>query len=108
MPNLFVKRRKLEEPYAIYGGYVPGIGDTEFRVLKTYMMLKREGTHARWFVAGKSDATFGSFEYGDMYKTEIMSFGRLLAATPEWIETYHPGCGSIPAPTEYINQKETA
>ena len=108
MPNPFAKTRKLEEPYAIYGGYVPGIGDAEFRVLRTYKMPKNEGPHARWYVAGKSDATFGSFEYGDMYKTEIISFGQLLAATAEWIETYRPGYGSIPTPTEYLNQKETA
>ena len=108
MPNPFAKTRKLEEPYAIYGGYVPGIGDAEFRILKTYKLPKNEDPHARWFVAAKSEATYGSFDMGDTYKTEITSFVRLLAATPEWLEEYRPGYGSIPTPTEYLNQKETS
>jgi hypothetical protein len=111
MPNLFIKSRKLDNPYAIYGGYLPGIGDAEFRILKTYKMAKKEGPHARWFVAGKSDATFGSFEYGDTYKTEITCFTTLLAATPEWQDEYRPGWrerSPLPTPTEYLNQKEEA
>ena len=55
-------------------------------------------------MAAKSDATFGSFELGDTYKNEVTRYGRLVAATPEWIEEYRPGPGykDLPTPSEFL------
>jgi len=102
MPNPFGKSRKIDNPYAIYV-----VADFEFRVLKTYKLPKSEAKDrfARWFVAAKSDNTFGSFEMGDTYRTEITGFARLVAATPEWLEAY----GILidkPTPQEFIAQQE--
>lgn len=106
MPNPFAKTRKLEEPYAIYAA----IG-VERRVLKTYKQPSSEAKDqfARWFIAAKSDATFGSFEYGDTYASEVKALGVLVAATPEWHKAYSIRQDRVlPTPAEYINQKETA
>ena len=104
MPNRFAKTRTIENPYAIYVG-----GGIEWRILKTWKMAKSElkDPYARWFVAAKSDATFGGFDMGDTYKNEVTSYGRLVAATPEWLEAYRPGFDAkLPTPTDYIAQQE--
>ena len=87
MPNPFAKTRKKEDPHAIYTA-----GDIEWRILKTYKLPKSEAKdpYARWMVAARSGATFGGFDMGDTYATEIKSYGRLVAATPEWLEVYPP------------------
>ena len=101
MPNPFAKSRKTDDPHAIYI-----CGDFTWHVLKTYKMPKSEDKdpYARWFVAAKSDATFGGFELGDTYKAEVTRYGRLVAATPEWLEAYRPGGGysGLPTPNEYL------
>lgn len=101
MANQFAKSRKTMDPYAIYQG--PGI---TWHVLKTYKQPSSEAKdpYARWFVAAKSEATFGGFELGDTYKNEVTSYGRLVAATPEWIEAYRPGPGytELPTPQDYL------
>jgi hypothetical protein len=96
MPNPFGKSRKTENPYAIYRA-----GDMTWHVLKTYKQVKNEDTYARWFVAAKSDATFGSFELGDTYALEVKRYGQLVAAEPAWLEAYdiRPG---VPTPAEYL------
>jgi len=54
-------------------------------------------------VAAKSDATFGSFEGGDTYKREVTSYGRLVAAEPEWLAAYRPFFDAkLPTPEEYL------
>ena len=84
MANPFAKSRKTDEPYAIY----QGPGGWEWRVLKTYKMAANEAKdqYARWLVAAKSPNTYGEFEMGDTYASEILRYGRLTAATPEWLE----------------------
>jgi hypothetical protein len=62
MANPFAKSRPVNQPYAIYRA-----GDLIWHVLKTYKQVKNEDTYARWMVAAKSDATFGSFDMGDTY-----------------------------------------
>ena len=81
MPNPFAKTRPVDRPYAIYEA-----GDMTWHVLKTYQTPERENTnlHARWFVAAKSPATWGSWEYGDTYKKEVLRYGRLVACDPDW------------------------
>ena len=104
MPNPFAKTRKIDNPYAIYAG-----GGIEWRILKTWKMAKSElkDPYARWFVAAKSSATFGGFDMGDTYKNEVTSYGRLVAATPEWLEVYRPGFDAkLPTPTDYIAKQE--
>ena len=83
MANPFAKSRKTDAPYAIY----QGPGGWEWRVLKTYKLPENEAkdNYARWFVAAKSPHTYGEFELGDTYALEILRYGRLTAATPEWL-----------------------
>lgn len=97
MPNPFGKSRKTENPYAIYRA-----GDMVWHVLKTYKQVKSEAKdpYARWFVAAKSGATFGSFEMGDTYAAEVRRYGQLVAAEPEWQEAY--GTRPVPTPAEYL------
>jgi hypothetical protein len=86
--NPFAKSRKPDAPYAIYRA-----GDMTWHVLKTYKVSGNEAKdqYARWFVAAKSPMTFGSFELGDTYAVEVRRYGRLVAATPEWLEAYGKG-----------------
>ena len=82
MKNPFGKKTDIENPYAIYKA-----GDLEYRVLKTYKLAKNEDAYSRWFVAGKSADTFGSWEYGDMYAPQVKMM-RLVECTDEWRNTY--------------------
>lgn len=97
MPNPFGKSRPIERPYAIYAGPM----GFEWRVLKTYKMVRNEDAYARWLVAAKSEATHGSLELGDTYAIEVKRYGRLVAADPAWVEAYdiRPG---VPTPAEYL------
>lgn len=83
MANPFAKSRKTDAPYAIY----QGPGGWEWRVLKTYKQPANEAkdAYARWFVAAKSPHTYGEFEMGDTYATEVLRYGRLTAATAQWL-----------------------
>jgi len=96
MANQFAKSRPTMDPYAIYEG--PGI---TWHIVKTYKLPKNEDAYARWLVAAKSDATFGSFEGGDTYAIEVKRYGRLVAATPEWAEHYGKG-KVLPTPQDYL------
>lgn len=96
MPNPFAKTRKSDNPYAIYRA-----GDIVWHVLKTYKQVKNEDTYARWFVAAKSEATWGSFEMGDTYAIEVKRHGQLVAAEPEWQEAYDTR--KVPTPAEYLD-----
>lgn len=99
MPNPFGKTRKTENPHAIFRA-----GDMTWHVLKTYKQPASEAKdpYARWFVAAKSDATFGSFELGDTYAREVLRYGRLVAADPAWIEAYGVVREGLPTPAEYL------
>ena len=104
MPNPFAKSRPTMKPYAIYQG--PGI---TWHVVKTYKMPKSEAKdpYARWLVAAKSDATFGSFEGGDTYAREVIRYGRLVAADPAWLESmqergFISWGHKVPTPEEYL------
>jgi hypothetical protein len=104
MANPFAKTRKTDNPYAIYRA-----GGIEWRVIKTYKMAKSEAKdpYARWMVAAKSDATFGGYDMGDTYASEVKAYGRLVAAEPGWLETYRPGFDAhLPTPQELIASEE--
>ena len=73
--NLCGKTRDLDKPYEVWVGS-SFMGDIEYRVLKKYQKpsLEKSNPYARWFVAAKSEATFGTWEYGDNYIKDITSF----------------------------------
>ena len=58
--NLLGRSRTKENPYAIWQGF-GAFGDTEVRLLKTYQKPDREqkNPYAKWFVAVRSDHTYG-------------------------------------------------
>lgn len=95
MTNPFAKSRKIEKPYATFTGYGP-FGQTVLHVLKTYQTPENEkkNQYARWFVAVKTDMTYGSFDMGDSYiKEAIMGLWldvcskEFAAAYPEYINS---------------------
>jgi hypothetical protein len=105
MSNPFRKGAPLDTPHAIYANPL----GWEWRILKTYKQPSSEAKdpYARWFVAAKSDNTFGSFEYGDTYKNEVVRHGQLVAATPAWLESmqehgYISWGHKVPTPAEYL------
>ena len=67
------KTRKLDEPYEVY----TGPGGFEWRVLKKYQNPENEAKnpYARWFCAVKSNFTYGEFEMGDVYVSDIKANG---------------------------------
>jgi hypothetical protein len=97
MANPFAKSRPADKPYAIYRA-----GDITWHVLKTYKQVKNEDTYARWMVAAKSDATFGSFDMGDTYAIEVKRYGQLVAAEPVAGSVWIPN--GLPTPAEYLWQ----
>ena len=82
MKNECGKTRDVNNPYEIWECRMDmGFGDilnVEYRVLKKYKSPKGEAEDpfARWYTAAKSEATFGSWEYGDTYIRDIVSSGR--------------------------------
>ena len=87
--NECAKTRKVTDPYEIWkcrmnfgteGGF-DDILEIEYRVLKKYQAPKGEAENpfARWYTAAKSEATFGSWEYGDTYVKDIVSTGRRIS-----------------------------
>lgn len=66
--NLHAKTRSVDEPYLIITE-----GDWEWRVLKRYQSPEKEAgnEYARWMCAVKSPATFGGWDYGDTYVSNI-------------------------------------
>lgn len=66
--NLHGKSRTVDAPYHIIVA-----GEWEWRILKRYQSPdgERANPYARWFVAVKSPMTYGGWEYGDTYISEI-------------------------------------
>jgi hypothetical protein len=87
MSNPFGKTVDTENPYATY---VNSDG-WEWLVLKTYQMPCNEDHESRWFVAVKSPFTFGRWEIGDEYASNILLNASLLRgeSTYEWIKEYY-------------------
>ena len=85
--NKFGKTVKVDSPYAIYKNDRTNI---EHRVLKTYQSKDKESKnpYARWYVASRSPYTYGSWEYGDIYVKDVISFHNLIASTDEWKKEY--------------------
>jgi|TARA_R110000796_G_scaffold3366_1_gene13196 hypothetical protein len=86
MPNPFKKERPLDDPYAVYTNDQRG---WEWRVLSTRKMPENEGSPFDiWHIAAKSPFTGGSFERGDIYKSEVVQNGTLTKSTSEWSKHY--------------------
>jgi len=87
--NLLGRSRTKENPYAIWQGF-GAFGDTEVRLLKTYQKPDREqkNPYAKWFVAVRSDHTYGSFDMGDSYISEVTQGMTLKQADPLFTEQY--------------------
>ena len=77
------KTVSVDEPYEIYVNEPSGF---EWRVLKKYQTPKKEAenfekakagavNYTRWFCAVKSPMTYGSWEYGDVYAQDVVTYG---------------------------------
>ena len=80
-----------QQPYAVYQASSYDLGVITIAVLKTYKKPDncKKDQHSRWFTAAKSDATYGSWDYGDQYADAIMNKFTLIECTPEWKAAYH-------------------
>ena len=78
MKNECGKTRDVENPYETWVNDRAGF---EWRVLKKYQRPDKEAAnpYARWLVAARSPYTYGSWEYGDTYVSEIKSNARKVA-----------------------------
>ena len=75
------KTRDINNPYEVWECRMQlglDVLNIEYRVLKKYKNPENEAKdpYARWHTAAKSEATFGNWEYGDMYAKDITSTGR--------------------------------
>jgi len=73
MKNECLKTRPLANPYEIWinpQGW-------EWRVLKKWQ-VDDEKPFARWYCAVKSPFTYGQYEYGDVYVSEIKQYATKL------------------------------
>ena len=73
MKNECNKTRSLDDPYEVW----KGLAGFEWRVLRKYQNTERESEnpYARWYCAVKSDFTYGEFEHGDVYVSDIKENG---------------------------------
>lgn len=67
MKNECAKTRPVTNPYEVWQA-----GDWEWRILKKYQVDDNK-PYARAFCAVKSPFTYGEFELGDVYISEIKS-----------------------------------
>ena len=87
MTNPFGKTRSEDKPYAIYTNHQGWV----WKVLKTYKKPENEkkDSYARWFVSATSPLMHdGGYEMGDTYIKDILTYGSLLEASPEWKKHY--------------------
>lgn len=75
MKNNCNKTRKVDNPYQIFRN--KAMPDWEWRVLRKYQSPEKErvNPNAVWFCAVKSPMTYGEWEYGDTYVSDIMYGG---------------------------------
>jgi len=69
MKNNCGKTRKVDRPYEIW----TNDSNWEWRVLKKYQSPENEAKNvwARWYCAVKSPFTYGEWEYGDVYVSDV-------------------------------------
>ena len=88
--NPFGKARSVDNPYAVYK---MAHMNFQWRILKTYKLPENEAKspYSSWFVAARSDMSYGSWEYGDTYIKDIVNYGYLNSSTEEWNKIYGKG-----------------
>lgn len=79
--NLCGKTRDIENPYEVW---ISKDATWEWRVLKKYQTPEKEQSnpYAKWFCGVKSPYTHGTFELGDCYINDIISFARMVKGQP--------------------------
>lgn len=80
MKNTQLKTRPVDDPYEIWEGKASLGGENlnfTWHVLKKWQ-VDDDKQYARWYCAVKSEATYGSWEYGDVYVEEIKHFGKRI------------------------------
>ena len=84
MKNECGKSRPVDNPYEIWQGE-GGMDNWEWRVLKKYQAPDKEklNPYARWYCAVKSPMTYGSWEYGDTYVKDIITYARMIKGNPD-------------------------
>lgn len=66
------KSRTVDDPYCVFTGTMFG-GPATFKVLKKY--ANDDGAqYSRWFIAAETPATFGSYDMGDTYVTDVVMY----------------------------------
>lgn len=71
------KTRPQTNPYRIYANE----SGWEWRVLKAYSK-DENAQYARWFLATKSPFTYGQYELGDGYISDVKNNGILVKENP--------------------------
>ncbi|NIP34996.1 MAG: hypothetical protein GWN89_08915 [Thermoplasmata archaeon] len=91
------KTRDVNEPYA---SLEHSRADWEWRILKIYKKgsTAAKDKYARAFCAVMSPMTYGSWEYGDVYLTELFDTGdmRQMSSSDEfedWLDEYRDAGG---------------
>ena len=71
------KTRPVENPYEVWQSYC---GSWTWKVLKKYQKPSKEeeNPYARWFCAVSSPYTYGSYDLGDVYVTEIKNHADII------------------------------
>lgn len=69
--NKQAKTRPLDKPYEVWFSIEGGF---QWRVLKKWQ-IDDDKPYARWFCAVQSPYTYGGWEYGDVYVSEIKQYG---------------------------------
>jgi hypothetical protein len=97
------KSRDIDHPYATLTGIMFG-GEAEYRILKKNTKFC-ETQYASLFVAAQTPATFGGFDMGDTYVSELvnLSLASVEGRTPteseldEWAQLrgHHRGSGGL-------------
>ena len=83
-------KSNFDTPHAIYEGEGPW-GHCTVHVIKTYQHPdnERKNRYAKWLIGAKTDATHGSFAYGDSYVHDaLIGDMKLVSSVEEWTEYY--------------------
>ena len=73
--NPYAKSRDVNHPYKVFRAH-----DWEWRKLKGYQIPEKEKTnpYARWLMAVKSPYTFGSYDMGDTYISDVPGYAETI------------------------------
>lgn len=77
------KTVEMENPHATFVNERAG---WTWKILKVYRAAKTDkgDRYSRWFLAARSPMTFGEYEMGDTYISDVLSYGRLESCTDEF------------------------